>query len=463
LADVNQPHDLAYVIYTSGTTGKPKGVMVEHRNVLNLVRWQSINGNYTEDTIVLQNFNYIFDGSIWEIFPAILSGCTLEIIPEESRYDTEKLLKLIPNKQITMIPSLFKALVDYAEENRLVERLHSFDKLYLAGEAVPDDLIERYQKMPGNNIQNVYNAYGPTETTVCATCYQFGQDHDRVLIGKPIGNTQVYIVAGNKLCGVGMIGELCVGGAGVARGYLNRPELTKERFIDHPFGAGKLYRTGDLGRWLSDGNIEYLGRIDEQVKIRGFRVELKEIERVIRKIEGITNAVILAKENTKKETAIYAYYVAKTALDIEFVKDKLQKTLPIYMVPSYIKQIEKIPLTAIGKINKHALPNIELVNKVNYLAPRNEKEEALCLIFKEILEINSKIGIEDDFFDLGGNSLKVMRLINFIEKEVGYRLKISEIRKLRTVKNIVTVLNKEKLKQTKHSFFIAKAEEAEIV
>ena len=419
---VNKSNDLIYLIYTSGTTGRPKGVMVEHRNVLNLVNWKKEH----RVSVVLQNFNYIFDGSVEEIFPTLLTGCTLEIIPEDSRYDLKQMLNLLPKKQITMTPSMFRMLIDYAQEHDLLANLSAFETLYLAGESLPDHLIERYQQISGSKLENIFNAYGPTEATVCATCFQFGQDNDKVLIGKPIANTQVYILAKNQLCGIGVPGELCIAGDGVARGYLNQRELTAEKFVANPYGAGKLYRTGDLARWLPDGNIQHLGRIDEQVKIRGFRIELAEIEGALQELAEVKGCAVIAKADTTGEKLIYGYVVADTELNLSQIRDSLMKRLPDYMVPSHIAQIEKIPITSSGKLDKRALPEIVVRTEQEYVPPRTELEEKLCLLFAEILMVE-QVGIKDSFFELGGHSLKAMRLVNRLEAEMGVSIALQDV------------------------------------
>ena len=436
---VNQLNHLLYLIYTSGTTGKPKGVMIEHRNVLNLVEWHREAGNLDKKTIILQNFNYIFDGSVWEIFPALLSGCTLEIIPEEGRYDLKKVLELLPGKQITMTPSMFKVMVDDAQEHELLAELNAFKRLYIAGESLSYDLIERYKKMSGGKIENIFNAYGPTEATVCATVYRFDQDDDKILIGKPISNTQVYILNGERLCGIGIPGELCIAGEGLARGYLNQPELTAEKFVDNPYGEGKLYRSGDLARWLPDGNMEYLGRIDEQVKIRGFRIELGEIESAIQQLEEIKGCAVITREEENGEKAINAYLVSNVELSMSQIRNSLVKSLSPYMIPSYMTQIESLPLTRNGKLDKRTLLEIKIEKE--YVAPRTEIEERLCRIFEEILGIE-EVGIKDDFFELGGHSLRATRLVNRMEAETGVRIDLKEVFSSPTVELLAEFVRK---------------------
>ncbi|PEM95788.1 non-ribosomal peptide synthetase, partial [Bacillus wiedmannii] len=292
---ISQPDSLAYVIYTSGTTGTPKGVMVENRNVMNLSNWQIDEGKYGEDTVVLQNLNYIFDGSVWEIFPVTLSGGKLLIISEIQNKEPRELLTLLEKKQALLVPSMFRMLLEHAEKNGKADELKQFERLYLGAEPLTSDLIAKYEEITGASIDNINNLYGPTEATVVATSYRFnGKDNREIIpIGKPIANTQIYILNNKSICGIGMPGELCIGGSGVSRGYLNRAELTAEKFVVNPYRPNeRIYRTGDLARWNEDGNIEYLGRIDEQVKIRGFRIELGEIEERIRDVEGISDAVV---------------------------------------------------------------------------------------------------------------------------------------------------------------------------
>ena len=243
----------------------------------------------------------------------------------------------------------------------------------------------------------------------------------------------------NRLCGIGMPGELCVAGDGVARGYLNQPELTAEKFIDNPFGEGKLYRSGDLARWLPDGNIEYLGRIDEQVKIRGFRIELGEIESGIRKIEGIKDCAVIARTDANGEKAIYAYIVSDEEISVSEIRDRLRRSLPDYMIPAYMAQIEQIPVTRNGKLDKRALPEIEGKSEREYIAPRTLEEEAICAAFSEVLSIE-KIGIEDNFFELGGHSLKAIWLVKQIEARTGRKISLNDVLRSACVKELAELI-----------------------
>ena len=421
---INKAEDLLYCIYTSGTTGKPKGVMVTHRNVINLVKWYSKCGEYSESTVVLQTLNYIFDASVEDIFPALLSGCTLEIVEETSQKDPEKLLSLLQNKHFATTPSMFNILINYAVEHRLTKALHSFKKLYLGGESISSEMIKKYQMMLGNKVEDIFNLYGPTEATVTATYCQLNQSYDKGFIGRPINNVQVYIMQDETLCGIGVPGQLCIGGAGVARGYLNQPELTKELFVNNPYGEGRLYLTGDLARWLPDGNIEYLGRIDEQVKIRGFRIELSEIESAIRKIADVVDAAVIIREERNGEKSLSAYFIARSELNVGTIQGELRKELPEYMIPLYMMQIEKMPVTATGKLDRRALPNIELDLSEEYVAPTNPIQHQIIRAYAQVLNLDSSlISVRHNFFQLGGNSIDLLRAITILKKDFELSIK----------------------------------------
>ncbi|WP_241661734.1 non-ribosomal peptide synthetase, partial [Bacillus wiedmannii] len=394
----------------------PKGVMIENRNIVNQVFWQIENGNYTEKSVIVQKTAFFFDGSAWEIFPCSVAGCKLSILNEDQNKDPGELIKLLPHNQIALTPSMLRMILEYIEDHDQAEVFQLINKLYLAAEPISKDLLERLRELMGGRFGNLCNLYGPTETTVTATSYHFSNQAniEKVPIGKPISNTQVYIMNGNTLCGIGVPGELCIAGAGVSRGYLNNPMLTAEKFVENPYKIGeKIYRTGDLACWLEDGNIEYLGRIDDQVKIRGFRIELGEIEEKIRTLPGIQDAVVVVKENND-EKYLCGYLVCKAEWNVSEIKMKLKSMLPDYMVPTYIMQIDKLPITRNGKLDKKALPCPEFVLAENYVAPRNKIESAIIEMYKEILHIE-QVGIDNDFFELGGHSLKATVLVNSIE------------------------------------------------
>lgn len=435
-----KPNNLAYVIYTSGTTGQPKGVMIEHRSLVNLACWYAGYGKYTQETIVLQNFNYIFDGSVPDIFSCCIPGCTLEILTEEATKDPGQLLKHLPGKQITMVPSLFREMLKYAKTYHLTEALNGFEELYLAAEPITKEMLDEYQQIGGNKIEHLHNNYGPTEGTVCATTYTFKKNTENlnIPIGSPISNVQIYILNQEHICGIGMIGEICIGGAGLARGYLNKPELTQEKFVYHPELRGeRIYRTGDLGCWLKDGNIEFLGRIDEQVKIKGYRIELGDIEYHLRRQLGVTDSTVVVKE-IQGEPVLCGYCVSQETLDIQKIKQQLVEQLPTYMVPAFIIQLPHFPKTRTGKLDKKALPLPTQPVTQAQMKPKNQKEAVLIGVLEEMLGFNG-ISPLAHFIHLGGDSIKAIRLVSRL-REKGYLLSVTQVMTLKVVADMAQAM-----------------------
>ena len=425
---VNKSSDLAYVIYTSGSTGKPKGVMIEHRSLVNFASWSVSFHQITEKDNIPKFASYSFDASIEEIFPALMAGATLHIIPDEIRLSVIQLNEYFEANNI----SVCILTTQYGEQ--FMEMVDNKSLRYL------DTGGEKLRTFKKRDYQLV-NVYGPTEHTVYTTAYTVKEHMENIPIGKPIGNTYVYIVdAHNNLQPIGVPGELCASGAGIARGYLNRPELTAEKFVDCPFRPGeKMYRTGDLARWLPDGNIEYMGRIDQQVKIRGFRIELGEIEQALLKQESVKNAVVIDREDRSGNKYLCAYIVSEETKDVAELKKELGKSMPAFMIPSHIIQIDSIPLTPNGKINRKALPEPSISTDNEKVMPRNETETILVDIWKEVLGVDN-IGIDDDFFALGGHSLKATLLQNKIEKAFNVTVPLKDIFRQPTIRNIGEML-----------------------
>ncbi|MCR4034161.1 amino acid adenylation domain-containing protein, partial [Flavobacterium panacis] len=419
-----RPSDLAYVIYTSGSTGRPKGVMIEHNTVVNLITSQSHTFNIDSGDVVLQFSNYAFDASVEQIFITLLNGSKLVLIPKEIILDTENLLGFIDSQKITHFhttPSMLSSLPVRTD-------LKSLRRVVVGGEICGKDLMKVW-----NEAYSFYNKYGPTETTVTSTIsfYEKGNCGDKeISIGTPIANTQVYILDSEmNLLPVGVVGELCIGGAGVARGYLNREELTAERFIANPFAAGeRIYKTGDLARWLPDGNIEYIGRKDNQVKIRGYRIELGEIENALSLVAGISQCCVLAKEDASGNKRLVGYVVSEEKLDRTYLQDQLKSSLPEYMVPMIWVELDQMPLTSNGKLDRKSLPEPESsdLSTKEYVAPRTETEEQLAAIWQNLLGIE-KVGIHDNFFELGGHSLLATRLVSMVRKELSVELSIRDV------------------------------------
>ena len=429
---VNRVTDLLYCIYTSGTTGKPKGVMIEHGNIVNLVM-NFLHPLYEKYDVKKSLFNsaYVFDVSIENIFGALTFGVSIHIAADHVRLDAQKLYEYICEKSIDILectPSYLKTLatVDFKEIPLKVA--------LVGGEKVGTDIVGLF----GNSFA-LYNIYGPTECSVDSTWYLCSDkdvSESKVPIGRPIPNTKVYILDQKRLCGIGIPGELCIAGDGVARGYLNQRELTKEKFQGNPYGAGRLYRTGDLARWLPDGNIEYLGRIDEQVKVRGFRIELGEIESALRKIEAVIDCAVIVREGKGGEKSINAYLVAAAPLKMPQIRDSLEQLLPVYMIPAYMKQIEAIPLTRNGKLDKQALPEITAKTETEYVLPRTKIEEKLCRVFEEVLD-TCQVGVKDNFFELGGDSIKAIRIVSKL-REINYTISVKDIMQGRTIERIAS-------------------------
>ena len=440
--------NIAYIIYTSGTTGKPKGVMIEHKSLANLICVYEKEYGMTEKDIALQFANYCFDQSVWEIFSIVKSGSALCTIPDSYVKDPEKLSEYAEKEAVTvmlMTPTYINLL-----NAALFKTLRLLDS---GGEAGNLDTLKQWQKTG----KRVLNTYGPTETTVNASSYKITVESDKMLIGKPMANLQFYVMNGDKLCGIGVPGELCIAGDGVARGYLNRPELTDEKFVKNPFGKGKMYRSGDLARWLPDGNVECLGRIDEQVKIRGLRIELGEIQSRLREISFIDDCAVLVKTDASGEKSIHAYFVSEQAVNIADVKATLGKNLPKYMIPAYMMQIPVIPVTRNGKIDTRALPEISTDTGIEYVKPQTEVQAAICEIFCNILGVK-RVGIKDDFFEMGGHSLRATRLINAIETQTGVKIPLNKVFKNTTPEQLAKLVEGD---SAKDYVPIPKAEEKE--
>lgn len=431
LEHIDNPNDLIYCIYTSGTTGQPKGVLIENHSVVNLVK----NCNYVtldENTVILQTAQLSFDASTFEVWAPMLNGGTLHLINKDEMLDSLKFKRYIVDNKINLVFITTALFNQFLNEDRTI--FNSIQSLIFGGELASENhigiLLEQDTGM------YLMNAYGPTETTTYATYYPIYSKLDKTPIGKPISNTQIYICNSDTLCGIGVPGEICIAGAGLARGYLNRPELTSQRFVSNPFGNGKMYKTGDLGKWLPDGNIEYIGRIDEQVKIRGFRIELGEIESRMREVSGIKDCAVISTVDKSGDKTICAYYTSDIDIDESYIKDELKKNLPDYMIPSYMMILDSIPLNRNGKVDKRSLPIIETSADRDFVAPRNEIEEALCNVFREVLNVD-RVGVKDSFFDLGGDSIKAIRVVSKM-RAYSYDVSVRDIMQRHVIEDIAS-------------------------
>ncbi|MFJ9855707.1 amino acid adenylation domain-containing protein [Streptomyces sp. NPDC101150] len=423
------PRDLAYVIYTSGSTGRPKGVMVEHHSVVNRLAWMQRHYPLGDGDVLLQKTPVAFDVSVWELFWWAIEGAAVALLPPGGQRDPRQILRTIREQRVSVVhfvPSMLGPFLDLLQELPTArEGLRSLRYVFCSGEALPPARVEQFNRIfgiPGAECPvRLVNLYGPTEATVDVSYYDCPGDPARsvarVPIGRPIDNTRLYVLGPDDLPQpVGAAGELCIGGAGVARGYLDRPELTAEKFVRDPFvPGGRLYRTGDLARWLADGTLEYLGRIDGQVKIRGNRVEPGEVAGALRSLPGVRDALVV-DHTTARGTRLAAYYVADTAhvadtaLDHARLRELLARTLPAFMVPAHFVRIDAIPLTPNGKADRRALPPVEeTTGPATGQRPRNPTEAALAEIWATVLDRKS-VGVHDDYFTLGGDSILMLKV-----------------------------------------------------
>ncbi|GEQ06487.1 non-ribosomal peptide synthetase [Staphylococcus gallinarum] len=424
--------NLMYVIYTSGTTGKPKGVLVPGESVMNRLNWLIDKYDITDEDKVFFKTPFTFDVSVWEVFGFGMIGAQAVLLPSGEEGNPEKIVSVIASSQPTMVhfvPSMFSVFINYIKASNQAASVSSLRYVLASGEALKPELVNQFNELIAEkNDTLLINLYGPTEATIDVTSFdcEVGTQYDMIPIGKPVANTQAYILNdSNNLMAIGVAGELCIAGTNVTNGYLNRPDLTAEKFVDNPFGKGKMYRTGDLAKWETDGNITYLGRIDEQVKIRGYRIELGEVENVLRQQNIVADVAVVAKPVVDEELSICAYIVSDESIDIEAIKAQLNKQLPEYMVPAYIMQVESLPVSQSGKLNKRALPDIKVDSK-DYVAPRNDMEQTIVDIFSSVLNVE-RVSVFDNFFQIGGHSLKAISVINEIESKTATRLPLKAI------------------------------------
>ncbi|HLP58043.1 MAG TPA: amino acid adenylation domain-containing protein, partial [Candidatus Deferrimicrobium sp.] len=441
--------NLAYIIYTSGSTGKPKGVMIDHRAFIDFTTWAVVEFEHRPGYQVLLSNSYASDGAIQQIFPPLISGGTLHLIDKELRLDVVHYLVYLKTHKINNIdevPILMKELVAQFDPNDREEKLPDLTCLSLGSEHVPIELVKKCRQHL-NHRGRIINAYGPAEASVETTTYHCDgtTESEQSLIGKPRRNTRVYILDETEhLCPIGVRGEICISGVGLARGYLNRPELTAERF-NRSYKSYKtyiLYKTGDRGCWLADGNIRFFGRIDDQIKIRGYRVELQEIEIVLKSYNSIKDAIVLTRENNTGESEICAYYVSETGtLNKPSLREYIEKRLPSYMIPAHLLELEKIPLTPNGKVDKNALPGPVADSSGEYLPPRTEIEKKLVEIWENVLGVK-KIGINDNFFAVGGDSIKTIQIASRLNT-AGYRLQMKDIFNYPTISQLASLVKLE--------------------
>ena len=433
---------LAYVIYTSGSTGTPKGVMIDQRSFTEFILWTLEEYDHTPGYQVLLSNSYAFDSSIQQIFSPLVSGGTLHLLHPDVRKNADQYMDYLQKHRINSIdeiPVLMNMLVEQAEERSERPVLPDLTSLSLGSEYVPISLVRKCREIL-NPTGKIINGYGPAETTVETSTYHFdgNSEHEISLIGKPRSNLKIYIVdRNNRLCPIGIPGEICVSGTGLSRGYLGQPELTAERFIPNPFSdipGDKMYKTGDVGQWQKDGNLQYLGRVDNQVKIRGYRVEIGEIEEALLQHPQIQDAVVVLQGKALNNPVLCAFLKSRTEPSTAELRQFLADKLPSYMIPSFYQYSEAYPLSPNGKINRKALENTEIVRTgEDYSEPRHELDQKLVDIWKNVLNL-SHVGIQSNFFELGGNSIQIMRLYNLLKKELPeIKLEISDLFSYNTI------------------------------
>jgi amino acid adenylation domain-containing protein len=441
--------NLAYIIYTSGSTGRPKGVQITHGNLVNSTLARS---TYYKDPV--ESFlllpSFAFDSSLAGIFWTLGTGGTLVLPQDEQRCDLNGLVELMVGHHVShvlCVPALYRQLLEEAS----LEKASWLRVAIVAGEECPRELVKsHYRLLPQTAL---FNEYGPTEGSVWSSVYRCEPESrsSRVSIGRPIANAQIYILDTQLApVPVGISGELHIAGAGVARGYLNQPDLSGQRFVPNPFGessGGHLYKTGDLARYLPDGNIEYLGRVDQQVKIRGFRIELDEVEATLRACAGVRAAIVSVGRDARSEKRLVAHVVPETGRDLTAtaLREHLKRKLPEYMVPAAFVFLEGLPVTSNGKVDRQALtmPEEDGVTTAEFVAPRNDLETQLAKIWQEILGV-TKISIRDSVFDMGAHSLIIASLLARIEREFGRRMSFASIFEAPTIEQFASLLRKSR-------------------
>lgn len=435
---------LAYVIYTSGSTGRPKGVMVEHRSVVNRLAWMQKCHPLGPADVVLHKTPCSFDVSVWELFWWGIEGASLALLGVGGEKDPAELLDAIERQAVTVmhfVPSMLGPFLDLLSRSpELVARARSLRAVFCSGEALLPHQVEQFNRIFAvgrHPAPRLVNLYGPTEATVDVSYFECpsgtGSAVGIVPIGKPIDNTRLYVLGRNgQPQALGAAGELCIAGVGLARGYLGRDQLTSEKFVDDPFVPGSLmYRTGDLARWLASGGLAFLGRIDRQVKIRGNRVELGEAESALMAVPGVRDVIVVDVSSPDRDTYLVAYYTAEEEVEPAGFRAHAARVLPDFMIPAHFVRVEEIPLTPSGKADRKSLPLPHTLQTADHVAPRTDAERLLAAVWGEVLGLES-VGVHDNYFALGGDSILVLRVVAGAER-AGWRVQARDALRYPTI------------------------------
>jgi amino acid adenylation domain-containing protein len=421
--------NIAYLIYTSGSTGKPKAVAIPHRSAAALLGWGRHTFTTAELSGTLASTSICFDLSVFEIFQPLVCGGKVIVVP------TALALEFMNSDEVTLVNTVPSAM---RELLRMKAVPASVKVVNLAGEALQSSLVRQIFEL--QHVERVLNLYGPSEDTTYSTFAIMNRREDEVTIGKPISNTQAYVLdEAMRPVPVGVAGELWLGGEGLARGYMKRAAITAARFLPDPFSGrpgARLYRTGDRVRWLADGNLQFLGRLDHQVKLRGYRIELGEIECALMTHEAVEQAVVVCRGTDASQTKLVAYIVSRrnASLNANELRDHLRRMMPEYMMPAAYIFPDKLPLTANGKVNREALPEPEILSH-EYVAPRTPMEVTLAALWSEVLKLE-RPGIRDNFFESGGHSLLAVQLVSRIREEFRVELPIRQLFERPTIESI---------------------------
>lgn len=449
-------NDLAYVIFTSGSTGRPKGVMIAHHSMVNRILWMQQHYPLTQQDVLLQKTPLVFDVSVWELFWWPISGASLCLLPPEGEKDPAIIVEAIDQHKVStlhFVPSMLDSFLLYATEMPSKRPLASLRQVFSSGEALQPEQVSSFGEMLYDfNRCKLTNLYGPTEATVDVAYFDcdFNESYLSVPIGRPIQNTKLYILSKEgQTVPLGVAGELCIAGVGLAKGYIGQPQLTREKFVAHPhINNERIYKTGDLARWLPDGNIEYLGRMDDQVKVRGIRVELGEISAAIGQYPAISQSTVLVKDDTRAGKQLVTFLVPREDYDKADLMRHLARILPKYMIPSLVVELDQLPLTTNGKLDRKAL--LLSIDETHWSSefepPSSETEKRLATIWKELLHLR-QVGVNDDFFEIGGHSLLATRALVEIQRRFEIKLQVKDLFMAPTIRQLAGILDARSTEQ----------------